>query len=90
VVAQQLEASPSSEPEPPAEAAERIAYGILAAALEEGLVTALQRAMDVLKRFSLPPGPLGEQWLSEQEGKLSREGPSDSSEPRQPGECSTV
>ena len=34
-VAQQLEAGPSA-PEPPAEAAERIAYGVLVAALEEG------------------------------------------------------
>jgi hypothetical protein len=49
-VAQQLEAGASGH-EPPAEAADRIAYGILVAALEDGLVTTLQRAMDVLKRF---------------------------------------
>ncbi len=73
-VAQQLEAVPLGT-EPPAEATERIAYGILVAALEEGLVTALQHAMDVLKRFSAPAGPLGDEWLRKQEGKLSREGP---------------
>jgi hypothetical protein len=45
------------------------------AALEEGFVETLQDAMDVLKRFSTPAGPLGEQWLREQDGKLSRVGP---------------
>jgi hypothetical protein len=69
-VAQRLDAGPS-EP-PPAEAAERIAYGTLVAALEGGLVTTHQRAMDVLKRFSAPAGALGEQWLGEQEKKLER------------------
>ena len=39
-------------------------------ALEEGLVSTLQHAMDVLKLFSAPAGPLGEQWLREQEKKL--------------------
>jgi hypothetical protein len=58
-------------------AAERIAYGVLVAALEEGLVTALQHAMDVLKRFSAPAGPLGEEWLSEQERRLGQDGPAD-------------
>jgi hypothetical protein len=71
VVAQQLEAVPSGD-ESPADAAERIAYGILVAALEEGLVTTLQHATDVLKRFSAPAGPLGEQWLSEQERRLGQ------------------
>jgi hypothetical protein len=42
------------------------------AALEEGLVTTLQHAMDVLKRFSAPAGPLGEEWLSDQERRLGR------------------
>jgi len=51
-------------------AAERIAHGVLVATLEEGLVTTLQHAMDVLTRFSTPAGPLGEHWLSEQEKKL--------------------
>jgi len=41
VVAQQLEALPA-EPEPPAERAERVAYGVLVAALENGLVKTLQ------------------------------------------------
>ena len=44
---------------------ERLAYGVLVAALEQGLMmTTLQHAMDVLKRFSAPGGRLGEQWLS--------------------------
>ena len=51
-------------------AAEPIAYGVLVAALEEGLVSTLQHAMEVLRRFSVPAGPLGEQWLREQEKKL--------------------
>ena len=38
-VAERLSASPA-EPEPPAVAAERIAYGVLVAALGEGLVSA--------------------------------------------------
>jgi len=67
--AEQLGAAPPSQ-EPPAAAAERIAYGVLVAAHEEGLVSTLQHAMDVLKRFSAPAGPLGEQWLREQEKKL--------------------
>ena len=68
-VAEQLGASPASQ-EPQAAAAERIAYGLLVDALEEGLVTTLQHAMDVLKRFNAPAGPSGEQWLREQEKKL--------------------
>jgi len=31
-------------------------------------------AIDVLKRFSSPAGPLGEQWLGEQEKKLGEHG----------------
>lgn len=47
-----------------AEAAERIAYGVLVASLEEGLVTTtLQHAMDVLRRFGAPAGVLGDEWL---------------------------
>ena len=45
--------------------AERIVYSVLVATPEERLVTALRHAMDVLKRFSAPAGPLGEQWLRE-------------------------
>jgi len=65
----ELGESPARQ-EPPATAAERIAYGVLVAALEEGLVSTLQHAMEVLTRFSAPGGPLGEQWLREQEKKL--------------------
>lgn len=70
-VAEELENAPAAH-ELAAEAAERIAYGVLVAALEEGFVKTLQGAISVLKRFSAPAGPLGEQWLSEQEEKLSR------------------
>ena len=69
-VAERLQVVPSQES--PAAAAERIAYGVLVAALEEGLVTALQHAMDVLRRFSTPAGVLGEEWLREQERELGR------------------
>ena len=53
-VATQLEVAPGRESQ--AAAAERIAYGVLVAALEEGLVTTLQHAMDVLRRFIAPAG----------------------------------
>jgi hypothetical protein len=66
--AEQLQVVPTQESA--AAAAERISYGVLVAALEEGLVTTLQHAMDVLRRFSTPAGVLAEQWLSEQERKL--------------------
>ena len=68
---------PASGTESPAEAAERIAYGVLVAALEEGLVTTVQCAIDVLKRFSAPAGSLGEQWLSEREKASNPGGPRD-------------
>ncbi len=69
-VAAQLEATSGHESQ--AAAAERIAYGVLVASLEEGLVTTLQHVVDVLRRFRAPAGVLGEQWLSEQERKLGR------------------
>ena len=72
-VARELQ-EPASGTESPAEAAERIAYGVLVAALEEGLVTTVQHAIDVLKRFSAPAGALGEQWLSDQENRWRRTG----------------
>ncbi len=68
--AQQLEAVPDGESS--ADAADRIAYGILVAALKEGLTNTVRHALDVLKRFSAPAGILGEQWLSEQEGRLGK------------------
>jgi hypothetical protein len=67
-VADQLGAAAVGESS--AAAGERVAYGVLVAALEEGLVKALAHAMDVLRRFSAPAGPLGESWLGEQERKL--------------------
>ena len=51
---------------------DRIAYGILVAGLEEGLVNTIRHALDVLKRFRAPAGVLGKQWLSEQEGRLGK------------------
>ena len=70
-----LREAPPAKPEPPGEAAERVAYGVLVAApLENGLVKTLQDAVDVLKKFSAPAGVLGEQWLSEQEGQLRPKG----------------
>jgi hypothetical protein len=66
--AEQLQAAGRQESQ--AAAAERNAYGVLVAALEEGLVTTLQHAMVVLKRFRTPGGVLGEEWLREQEERL--------------------
>ena len=64
----ELEAIPDGESS--ADAADRIAYGILVAALEEGLVNTIRHALDVRNRFSAPAGMLGEQWLREQEKAL--------------------
>src|SRR5215472_15817651 len=63
-IVQQLEVVPYGESS--ADAADRIAYGILVAALEEGLVTTIRHALDVLKRFSAPAGILGAHWLDAQ------------------------
>ena len=71
-IAQQLEVDQDGGS--PADAADRIAYGILVAAPEEGAVTTLRDAVNVLKRFSAPAGMLGETWLSEQEKKLRERG----------------
>jgi hypothetical protein len=49
----------------------------LLAPREEGFVTTLQHAMDVLKRFSAPADPLAEQRLSEQERGLGQDGAAD-------------
>jgi hypothetical protein len=67
----------ASGTESPVEAAERVAYGVLVAALEEGLITTVQHAIAVLTRFSAPAGSLGEQWLSDQENRWrqTEEGP---------------
>jgi hypothetical protein len=67
-IVKELEAVPDGESS--ADAADRIAYGILVAALEERLVTTIRHALDVLKRFRAPARILGEQWLREQEGRL--------------------
>jgi len=69
-IAQQLEVVPDAESS--ADAANRIAYGVLVAGLEEGLVNTIRHALDVLKRFSAPAGILGDRWLSEQEGRLGK------------------
>ena len=69
-IVKELEVVPDGESS--AETADRIAYGILVAALEEGLVNTIRHALDVLKRFRAPAGVLGEQWLSEQEGRLGK------------------
>jgi hypothetical protein len=66
----ELEVVPDRESS--ADAADRIAYGILVAGLEEGLVNTTRHALDVLKRFRARAGILGEQWLSEQEGRLGK------------------
>ena len=69
-ISQQLEVVPDGESS--TDTADRIAYGILVAALEEGLVNTIRHALDVLKRFRAPAGILGDQWLREQEGRLGK------------------
>jgi hypothetical protein len=69
-IIQQLEVVPAGESS--ADAADRIAYGILVAGLEEGLVNTIRHALDVLERFRAPAGILGEQWLSEQEERVGK------------------
>ena len=80
-IAKQLEVLQDGESS--AGAADRIAYGILVAALGGGLVRTLRDAVNVLKRFSAPAGMLGENWPSEQEKKLRGSG----SAPRRPVEA---
>ena len=73
-IAQELDVVPDGESS--ADAADRIAYGILVAGLEEGLVNTIRHALDVRKRFSAPAGLLGQRWLDEQKKTL------EDSEPR--------
>src|SRR5262245_48989119 len=71
VIVKELEVVPDGESL--ADSADRIAYGILVAGLEEGLVNTIRHALDVLKRFSASAGALGEKWLIEQGSKLRPE-----------------
>ena len=64
-IVKELEVVPDGESS--ADTADRIAYGILVAALEEGLVNTIRHALDVLKRFRAPAGILGDRWLDQQE-----------------------
>src|SRR5215831_15189575 len=80
-IVKELEVVPDGESS--ADTADRIAYGILVASLEEGAVTTLRDVVNVLKRFSAPAGMLGQNWLSEQEKKLRGSG----SAPRRPVEA---
>jgi hypothetical protein len=54
----------------PLDAAERIAYGVLVAAFEEGLVTTLQHAIRRTQAIQRTCQPLGEQWVNDQEERL--------------------
>jgi hypothetical protein len=65
-------AVPPAPGEPSGVAGERIAYGVLVATLQEGLVKTLDHAEEVLSRFGAPAGPMGEAWLKEQEKRLDR------------------
>jgi len=67
-IVKELEAVPDGESS--ADAADRIAYGILVAAIEEGLVTTIRHAVEVLKRFRAPAGVFGVDRLSEQERQM--------------------
>ena len=57
-LAAQLAATPDGY-ESSSGAAERLAYGVLVAVLEQGLVETLERMTDVLQRFSTLAGLVG-------------------------------
>jgi len=69
-IVKELEVAPDAESS--ADAADRIAYTVLVAALEEGLVNTIRHALDVLKRFSAPAGCLVSSGSTSKRGGLSR------------------
>jgi hypothetical protein len=68
-VVPQLEAA-RTEPEPASAHAERLLYFALVGALEAGLVRTAEDALTVLRQASQPLGPMGAEWLRQQERDL--------------------
>jgi hypothetical protein len=65
----QLEAAPT-DPEPVSAQAERVLYFALVGAIEAGLVRTAEDALTVLRQASQPLGPMGAEWLTQQERGL--------------------
>jgi hypothetical protein len=69
ILVPQLEAV-GPEPESVSAQAERLLYFALAGALEAGLVRTAEDALTVLRQASQPLGPMGAEWLAQQERRL--------------------
>jgi hypothetical protein len=67
----QLEAA-GTEPEPVSVQAERLLYFALVGALEAGLVRTAEDTLTVLRQASQPLGPMGAEWLAQQERGLDK------------------
>src|SRR5688572_13553260 len=70
-VVPQLEVAPT-DPEPVSAQAERLLYFALVGALEAGLVRTAEDALTVLRQASQPLGPMGAEWLAQQERRLDK------------------
>jgi hypothetical protein len=67
----QLEAA-REDPEPVSAQAERLLYYALVGALEAGLVRTAEDTLTVLRQASQPLGPMGAEWLAQQERRLDK------------------
>ena len=67
----QLEAA-GPEPEPVSVQAERLLYFALVGAIEAGLVRTAEDTLTVLRQASAPLGPMGAEWLAQQERRLDK------------------
>jgi len=65
----QLEAA-GADPEPVSAQAERLLYYALVGAIEAGPVRTAEDALTVLRQASAPLGPMGADWLPQQEWRL--------------------
>ena len=59
-----------ADPEPVSTQAERLLYFALVGGLEAGLVRTAEDALTVLRQASQPLGPMGAEWLAQQERRL--------------------
>ena len=58
------------DPERVSAQAERLLYYALVGAIEAGLVRTAEDALTVLRQASAPRGPMGAEWLAQQERRL--------------------
>ncbi|HEV8150713.1 MAG TPA: hypothetical protein VGP61_11060 [Gemmatimonadales bacterium] len=59
-----------ADPEPVSAQAERLLYFALVGALEAGLVRTAEDTLTVLRQASAPLGPMGAEWLAQEERRL--------------------